>query len=442
MRTTAVLMLTCARGVTSLTAAPLSLSARTNAAVVPMRHYSAGGGAGRARKARMAVAEASSAEERFIVKNVGNNVTPYIANLIGSNLHQKSDHPLGIIKEKIEGYFNKLDGGNTFKIVDDLDPLVNAQECFDDLLIPTDHPGRKPSDTYYVTRDGGREVSSSKDTLLRTHTSAHQSTLMREGNERFLCTGDVYRRDEIDASHFPVFHQMEGVKLFDPELVGGAMTKEEWLASDGCKLVAEDLKKTLEGLVDELFGPVEKQWRDDYFPFTEPSFELDIYYNGDWMEVLGCGVIHSGVLDNVGKSDRHGWAFGLGLERLAMVLFTIPDIRLFWTQDERFTKQFKAGEITTFQPYSKYPECKKDIAFWIPDDFEPNDFFEIGREVCGELVESMELIDEFTNPKKGKTSHCYRINYRSMDRSLTNEEVNAMQERLRERATDLGVELR
>ena len=237
--------------------------------------------AGRARKARMAQAT----ESRFITGNVGNNVTPYIANLIGRNLHQQSDHPLGIIKEKIEGYFNSLDGGSTFKIVDDLDPLVNAQECFDDLLIPQDHPGRKPSDTYYVTRDGGREVSSELDTLLRTHTSAHQSTLMREGNERFLCTGDVYRRDEIDASHFPVFHQMEGVKLFDPELVGGEMTKEEWLASPSCKLIADDLKKTLEGLVDELFGPVEKQWRDDYFPFTEPSFELDIYYNGDWMEV-------------------------------------------------------------------------------------------------------------------------------------------------------------
>jgi phenylalanyl-tRNA synthetase alpha chain len=252
----------------------------------------------------------------------------------------------------------------------------------------------------------------------------------------------VYRRDEIDASHFPVFHQMEGVKLFDPELVGGEMTKEEWLASPGCQLIADDLKKTLEGLVDELFGPVEKQWRDDYFPFTEPSFELDIYYNGDWMEVLGCGVIHSGVLSNVGKPDRHGWAFGLGLERLAMVLFSIPDIRLFWSSDPRFCSQFKAGEIKKFEPYSKYPECKKDIAFWIPDDFEPNDFFEIGREVCGELVESMELIDEFTNPKKGKTSHCYRINYRSMDRSLTNEEVNTMQEKLRGRAQDLGVELR
>lgn len=86
-----------------------------------------------------------------------------------------------------------------------------------------------------MSRPGGKAVSSSDDVLLRTHTSAHQSTLLREGKEAFLCTGDVYRRDEIDASHFPAFHQMEGVKLFDPELVGGEMTREEWLASDGCK---------------------------------------------------------------------------------------------------------------------------------------------------------------------------------------------------------------
>ena len=384
----------------------------------------------------------ASTESRFITSNVGNNVTPYIANLVGRDLHLIDDHPLGIIKKKIEGYFNSLEGDIKFDFVDDLDPVVKAEQCFDDLLIPKDHPGRKPSDTYYITRDGGRETSSSEDTLLRTHTSAHQSTLMREGREAFLCTGDVYRRDEIDATHFPVFHQMEGVKLFDPELVGGEMSREEWLASPGAELIAADLKKTLEGLADELFGPVEKRWRDDYFPFTEPSFELDIYYQGDWMEVLGCGVIHSGVLDNVGKKDRHGWAFGLGLERLAMVLFSIPDIRLFWSADTRFTKQFKAGQISPFKPYSKYPPCLKDISFWIPDDFEPNDFFEIGREVCGELVESMVLVDEFTNPKKGKTSHCYRVTYRSMERSLTDDEINALQNRLRERATDLGVELR
>jgi len=412
----------------------------SNALRTGVRFASSHAEVSRAKRARMVAAAPQTS--RFITGEEGNNVTPYIADLVGRNLHQIESHPLGIIKSKIEAYFNSLDGVE-FAIEDSLDPLVNAQECFDDLLIPPDHPGRKPSDTYYVSRPGGREISAATDTLMRTHTSAHQSTLMKQGKEAFLCTGDVYRRDEIDATHFPVFHQMEGVKLFDPELVGGAMSREEWLESEGCKVIAADLKKTLEGLVDELFGPVEKQWRDDYFPFTEPSFELDIYYNGDWMEVLGCGVIHSGVLKNCDLEHRHGWAFGLGLERLAMVLFTIPDIRLFWSGDERFLKQFKAGEINTFKPYSKFPPCLKDIAFWLPDEgYEPNDFFELGREVCGDLVEKIELVDEFTNPKKGKTSHCYRVTYRSMERSLTNEEINEMQESLRAKVETLGVELR
>jgi len=384
-----------------------------------------------------------AAPSRVITGETGNNVTPYIEALIGRNLHTNIDHPLGIIKAKIEEYFLSLDGPG-FEIRDAMDPVVRAKECFDDLRIPEDHPGRKPSDTYYISRLGGREVSSSDDTLLRTHTSAHQSTLLREGLEAFLCTGDVYRRDEIDASHFPAFHQMEGVKLFDPAVVGGEMSREEWLESEGCKLVAADLKKTLEGLCDHLFGPVEKRWNEDYFPFTEPSFELEIFYNGDWMEVLGCGVVHSEVLEKCELTGRHGWAFGLGLERLAMVLFSIPDIRLFWSQDKRFTSQFKAGQLTAFKPYSKYPPCFKDISFWLPPEgYEQNDFFELGRSVCGELIEKIDLVDEFTNPKKGKTSHCYRLTYRSMDRSLTDDEVNALQEELREKSADeLKVELR
>merc|ERR1712146_474309 len=161
------------------------------------------------------------------------------------------------------------------------------------------------------------------------------------------------------------------------------------------------------------------------------------------LEVLGCGVMQQAILDDAGRNEFKAWAFGLGLERLAMVLFNIPDIRLFWTDDERFSKQFSEGKITTFKPYSKYPPCFKDIAFWTPEGFVPNDFYEIGRGVAGELVEQMELIDEFTHPKTGKTSHCYRITYRSMDRSLSDEEVNDLQFKLRDLAEEkLGIELR
>ena len=126
-----------------------------------------------------------------------------------------------------------------------------------------------------------------------------------------------------------------------------------------------------------------------------------------------------------------------------MVLFSIPDIRLFWTDDKRFTDQFEEGKVTTFKPYSKYPVCWKDVAFWTSDEFSENNLCELVRGVGGDLIEEVVLVDEFTNPKTDRTSNCYRINYRSMDRSLTNEEVNEMQEKVRElMPKELGVELR
>jgi phenylalanyl-tRNA synthetase alpha chain len=98
-------------------------------------------------------------------------------------------------------------------------------------------------------------------------------------------------------------------------------------ASAGTELAAQDLKRALEGLAKHLFGDVETQWVDAYFPFTEPSYELEIFFNGDWLEVLGCGVTQQSILDANGNEGNVAWAFGLGLERLAMVLFEIPDIR-------------------------------------------------------------------------------------------------------------------
>jgi len=385
---------------------------------------------------------------RYLTPHPSNNITPHIASLVGRDLHLRPSHPIGIIRSKIQEYFISLSQSTqtNYEIFDAEDPIVTAQQCFDDLLIRPDHPGRAPSDTYYVT----------DSTLLRTHTSAHQSQHLRSGVDAFLCSGDVYRRDEIDATHYPAFHQMEGVKLIDPTVVCGEndISGEEWLKSPECQQVQDDLKLTLEGLMDHLFGPTtQKRWNDDYFPFTQPSFELEIMYEGEWLEVLGCGVIHEDVLQLSNRGDRRGWAFGLGLERLAMILFKIPDIRLFWTQDERFHSQFKEGCIVEFQPYSKYPPVFKDIAFWTStikesDDeksvkeFVENDFFDLVRSTAGDLAERIELIDSFTHPKTGRSSRCYRISYRSMDRSLTNEEIDELQFKLRDLCPSLGCELR
>lgn len=132
-----------------------------------------------------------------------------------------------------------------------------------------------------------------------------------------------------------------------------------------------------------LFGPsIECRWVDAYFPFTEPSYELEIFFNGKWLEVLGCGVMQQVILDAnyPGGTDKKAWAFGLGLERLAMVLFDIPDIRLFWSGDERFLRQFKRGDLKArFKPYSKYPPCYKDMAFWVSPEFTENNLCELVR---------------------------------------------------------------
>ncbi|XP_024526265.1 phenylalanine--tRNA ligase, chloroplastic/mitochondrial isoform X2 [Selaginella moellendorffii] len=339
-----------------------------------------------------------------------NNVPDSVFSKIGLQLHRRPDHPLGILKNEIYSFFDEKFPAGLFRKFDDLSPVVSVKSNFDDVLVPPDHISRSYNDTYYV--DG--------NTVLRCHTSAHQAQMLRDGLTHFLVTGDVYRRDAIDATHYPVFHQMEGFRVF---------SESEWKDTglDGTDLAVKDLKETLEGLAKRLFGNVEMRWIDTYFPFTNPSFELEIFFKEKWLEVLGCGVTEQEILKSNGQSGKVAWAFGLGLERLAMVLFDIPDIRLFWTSDPRFTAQFKAGQLgTKFKPFSKYPPCYKDISFWITDAFTENNLCELVRDVAGDIAEEVSLIDQFTN-KKGISSHCYRITYRSMERSLTDEEVNAIQ---------------
>ncbi|KAL3523122.1 hypothetical protein ACH5RR_015956 [Cinchona calisaya] len=364
-------------------------------------------------------------KEEIVRDDPTNNVPDTIFSELGMQLHNRDQHPIGILKNAIYDYFD-TNYPNKFDKFDYLFPLVSVKQNFDDVLVPADHVSRSYNDTYYVD----------SQTVLRCHTSAHQAELLRKGHSTFLVTGDVYHRDSIDSTHYLVFHQMEGVRVFSPD---------DWVGSgaDATSYAAGDLKKCLEGLALHLIGAVEMCWVDTYFPFTNPSFELEIYFQEKWMEVLGCCVTEQEILKRSGRKDNVAWAFGLGLERLAMVLFDIPDIRLFWSTDERFTSQFSKGQLgVKFKPFSKYPPCYKDMSFWISDSFTENNLCEVVRGIAGDLVEEVKLIDNFTN-KKGMTSHCYRIAYRSMQRSLTDEEINDLQWKVRDQVeSKLNVVLR
>ncbi|XP_078137127.1 phenylalanine--tRNA ligase, mitochondrial [Sander vitreus] len=393
------------------------------------------------------------------------NVTPKVLDKVGRNLHNQSHHPLWLIKERIKTHFYSAYvgrwGNPLFSVHDNLSPVVTVEQNFDSLLIPPGHPSRKRGDNYYLNRRR----------MLRAHTSAHQRELVSSGLDAFLLAGDVYRRDEIDASHYPVFHQMEGVRLFSNHQLfskvqhgedlslfeaGGRRTpqKQEAHSLEAVKLLEFNLKQTLTRLITHLFGEdLEVRWVDCYFPFTHPSFEMEVRFQGDWMEVLGCGVMEQELLNSAGAGNKAGWAFGLGLERLAMVLYGIPDIRLFWSQDERFLKQFRVEDIqhpVCFQPLSKYPPLHNDISFWLPESresadgresFTENDFYELVRSVGGDLVEKVSLVDQFTHAKTGRRSQCYRIIYRHMERTLTQQEVRRVHEEIERTAeTELGVQ--
>uniref|UniRef100_A0A8C2XJH4 Phenylalanine--tRNA ligase, mitochondrial n=1 Tax=Cyclopterus lumpus TaxID=8103 RepID=A0A8C2XJH4_CYCLU len=387
------------------------------------------------------------------------NVTPRILAKVGLNLHNQSHHPLWLIKERIKAHFYSAYvgrwGNPLFSVHDNLSPVVTVEQNFDSLLIPPGHPSRKKGDNYYLNRK----------TMLRAHTSAHQRELVSSGLDAFLLVGDVYRRDEIDASHYPVFHQMEGVRLFsNHELfsevqhgqdlslfeAAGRRTpqKQETHSLEAVKLLEFNLKLTLTRLVTQLFGEdLEVRWVDCYFPFTHPSFEMEVRFQGDWMEVLGCGVMEQELLISAGAGHKAGWAFGLGLERLAMVLFGIPDIRLFWSQDQRFLKQFQVDDVqqpVCFQPLSKFPPLHNHISFWLPedeDDFTENDFYELVRSIGGDLVEKVSLVDQFTQPNTGRRSQCYSIIYRHTERTLTQQEVRLVHQEIERSAeTELGVQ--
>jgi phenylalanyl-tRNA synthetase alpha chain len=331
------------------------------------------------------------------------NLNKDILNKLNENHHRIVGHPINVIKVLIEK------ASSLQPMYDDINPLVSTHDNFDALRVPKDHPSRRESDTYYLNDDW----------VIRTHTTAHLSDLARE-NDQYLVCGVVARKDTIDATHYPVFTQMDAYcETENPD---------------------QDLKAELTRIITALYPGREYRFSEDYFPFTINSIEAEVKFGDKWVEILGGGTVHPEIMAAIGKPNKQAYAFGLGLDRLAMIQFAISDIRLLWSKDKRFTDQFLLNfvQLKPFEPFSNHPPCIKDVAFWIHQELEVEDgewlgsnaLYELIREVAGDLVESVELIDSFQHPKKG-LSNCFRITYRSFERSLTNKEVNELQEEVR-----------
>lgn len=248
--------------------------------------------------------------------------------LPGDPLNFGSRHPITIVRNRIINIFNRLG----FAVADGPE-IEDDWHNFTALNLPENHPARDMQDTFYISQN--------PDWLLRTHTSNVQVREMQKGQLpiRIICPGRVYRNETISARAHCFFHQVEG--LYIDEHVSFA-----------------DLKQTLYFFVQELFGKdVQVRFRPSYFPFTEPSAEMDVSCficggtgcrvckQSGWVEILGCGMVHPKVLQNCGIDPEKytGYAFGMGIERITMLLYGINDLRLFSENDMRFLRQFSGA---------------------------------------------------------------------------------------------------
>jgi len=344
------------------------------------------------------------------------------------DLTKKENSPVKILVDAILN----LPRFKDFYVVE-FSKIVTVEENFDVLNTPKDHPSRRESDTYYLDEEN----------ILRTQTTTMwpyclrderiQKILREEGKIGIMAPGIVFRKDEIDKSHYPAFNQIDGLyicKKKDHEITRKEL---EDIQADAAKAV---------------FGEnCEYRFLDDTFPFTDPSTQIEVKFGDKWMELSGSGLVHTECLKNFGLDPEiyNGWAFGFGVDRWAMVKMGITDIRALWSDDPRIASQFK--DINSkFKEVSKFPETVRDISFIIDKKINLNNYYEIVRDFADNLIEEVKLLDEYENEEKfgvDKKSYTFRITYRSMERTLTNEEINKIQEKIRQKTEqDLNAILR
>ena len=338
------------------------------------------------------------------------------------DLSRTEGSPIKELVKRIESISDFKD----FDIIEvpEITPTNIAFDLFD---FPPDHPARSKSDTYYINQNN----------ILRTQTTTmwHYYLNLPDIKERLekkepigvFSYGKVYRKDEIDSKHMNVFHQIDGLYI--------CPKKEK-------EISLKNLQDIEEKIVKAIFGEkIEFRFVEETFPYTHPSTEIEVKKGDDWLEILGSGVVKSSVLEKLGvdSSVYNGWAFGSGIERWAIISMELPDIRLLWSEDERIKSQLKLGQ--KYKEVSKYPPIIRDISFLVNKSFVLNDYFDLIRQTVGEdLIEEVRQIDKYEDEAKfgkDKVSYAFRIVYRSLDRTLTNTEVDTLHKKLEEKTAEI-----
>ncbi len=276
-----------------------------------------------------------SAETKFqeasesLTAAAANEVEPIDLTAPSEPMELGSRHPVSLVLNQMIEIFDRLG----FVVAEDME-VEDDWHNFTALNTPPDHPARDMQDTYYILNDPTR--------LLRTHTSSVQSHVMMTQKPpiRIIAPGRVYRNETISSRAHCQFHQVEGLYIAE-------------------KVSFADLRQTIYYFAKEMFGATKIRMRPSFFPFTEPSAEVDVWWGMEteadkritkgtgWLEILGCGMVDPAVLENCGiDTEKYsGFAFGMGVERIAMLKYQIDDIRLLFENDVRFLKQFKKTAV-------------------------------------------------------------------------------------------------
>ena len=337
------------------------------------------------------------------------------------DLTQKEGSPVKILVDQII----KLPRFKDFDLVD-VPKIVSVEDNFDLLNTPKDHPSRSETDTYYLDQT---HILRTQMTVMWPYYLKDKNVLeklKKDGHVAALSPGIVFRKDEIDKKHFPAFHQIDFLYI---------------CKKDQRIITLEELQDVQSDAVKTIFG-VETEFRFlvDTFPFTDPSTQVEMRFGKNWIEITGAGLVHPQCLINFGLDPKeyNGWAGTFGIDRVAMIKMEIPDIRVFWSNDPRITGQFK--DINSkYKEVSKYPPISRDISFIIAKSVNLNNYYELVRDLGENLIEEVKLMDEYENDEKfgsDKKSYTFHIVYRSLEKTLTDAEVNAIHDKITEKTKE------